>query len=172
MGFGKDGKGEILYDSVNGQPLGTLASQDVVLLPNNYDGGVLVDDFRIIKMDYMISVRPAQAVVVFDGPVIIGIAQGNLTAAQIEECIETTVLNRGQVESENAMRPVWPLEIIMLPDPDAQINELTRKGSINLRWTFPNPSGWVWWAWNKSGFALVTGSTVEAHAKIFGVWVS
>ncbi len=173
MGFGKYGKGTILYDHINGQPLGALAGLDCVLLPNNYDGGVLVEDYRIIRMDYWIGIPTAQAIVILDGPILIGIAQGNQNAAEIEECVEAVVLNRGANEEELSMRPVWPLEMFILPDPDLQVNELlVKKGSINLRWTFPNPDGWVFWAYNQNSNALITGSFVNAFFKMFGMWVS
>ncbi len=170
MGFGKDGMGQILYDQIRGG-LGALATLDVALLGGSYDAA-LVEDFRIFKMDYWMNISPNQATVILDGPVIIGIAAGNLTAAEIEQSLEAIPLNADATALEESNRPVWPLETFLIPDADnADNSDLTRKGSINLRWTFQNPSGWVWWAYNLSSFNLITGSTVVTLAKMFGMWV-
>ncbi len=57
MGFGKDGMGIIQYDFID-LGLGALASLDVIN-GNGRVAGNLVEDFRIIKMDYWIAFRPA-----------------------------------------------------------------------------------------------------------------
>ncbi len=172
MGFGKDGKGTIGYDRVNAGAIGALAALDVLSLGGAYSG-TLVEDLRMIKLDYSITIRPAAAISVLDGPVIVGIADAVLDGAAIEEAIESTILNPNSTDIELSMRPVWPLETFILIDPDAGGSSvLTKSGSKNIRWTFNNPNGWRWWIYNKSGAALVTGSFAEIFAKFFGVWVS
>ncbi len=171
MGFGKDGKGEIIYDSTS-QNMGALASLDLALLGGRYDDNLL-EDFRIVKIDYWMSMRPAQAIVVLDGPLLVGIADSSLTAAEIEEAIESQVLNSNSTSSEESMRAVWPLEVFNLSDPDGgPQSDLTRKDSKNLKWTFNNPNGWQWWVYNMSPFAITTGSQLIINAKAFGVWVN
>ncbi len=172
MGFGKDGKGAILYDRVADGAVGALAARDVVLLNGSYSSALL-EDFRIIKMDYWLSVTPSQAVTLINGPMLIGLADSRYSAAEIEECIESTVLNRGNTDEELAMRAVWPLEMINVPDADAgDISDLVRKGSVNIRWTFTNPNGWKWWVYNASAGAFASGNLLQVQSKIFGVWVS
>ncbi len=172
MGFGKDGKGAILYDRVVSGGITALTNQDLVALNGSYSGALL-EDFRIIRMDYWMAIRGAQAIVLFDGPAWVGIADSRYTAAEIEECLESLVINRGNTEEEEAMRAVWPLEMIMIPDPDTgDTSGLVRKGSKNINWTFTNPNGWKYWVYNASGVNFITGSTLELQAKIFGVWVS
>ncbi len=108
----------------------------------------------------------------FDGPILFGIADADLSAAEIEECIESTLLNPNQVPAnEESMRAVWPLEMLTMHDPDQGPQELVRKGSINLKWTFRNPAGWNYWAYNASGVVITTGSFIQCFSKSFGVWV-
>ncbi len=173
MGFGKDGKGQILYEAaINDGALGTLASKDVVEFGGSYHEA-LEEDFRILKCEYMMAIAPAQAITVLDGPIVIGFAAANLSAAEIEECIEAVPVNRGDILLEKTMRPVWPLEIMVFEDPDTgNSGAFVRKGSFNPKWTFQNPDGWVWWIYNLSTAALTTGSLLSIFAKYFGVWVS
>ncbi len=172
MGFGKDGKGTIIWDRLSSAALGALAPVDVVGLSGSVFNA-MVEDFRILKMDYFVGLQPAQAIVVQDGPLLFGVASGHLLAAEIEEAIESILLNRGGVpEGEQAMRPVWPLEVFVMHDPDqGPQSDLTRKGSFNPKWTFTNPDGWRYWVYNMTGGAIITGSTISLITKSFGVWV-
>ncbi len=172
MGFGKDGKGVIIHDSVNNLDIGALAARDCVLITNRM-GGTLVEDFRMIKTEYFLGIRPSQTTTLFGGPILIGVAYGDLIAAEIEEALESVVLGQGDLPAiEEAMRPVWPLEIILMPDADlGNSSDLTRKGEFSPRWTFPNPSGWRWWVYNMSTVALVAGNGISVQSKSFGVWV-
>ncbi len=163
MGFGKDGKGQILYDSFNFAP-GALAALDNAVVPGRY--GALVEDFRIIKMDYYIGYTPAAQ----GDFLLFGIANGELTAQQIEECLESSPLNYNDaIGSEQAGRQVFPLEI--LGEGSAGGNSAGIKGSENLRWTFANPDGWQYFLYNFTGGPIATGSLVEFICKIYGVWV-
>ncbi len=173
MGFGKDGRGQILYDNIATVNLSGLAGQDVVELGSLYND-TLVEDFRIMKCDYWMGILPAQAVVLLNGPILIGLAAGFLSAAAIEEALESLPLSADTTAIEDANRPVWPLEVFMIPDVDEADNAtLWRKGTFNPRWTFGNgsPGGWTWWAYNFSNAAIVTGTNISIFAKMFGMWV-
>ncbi len=171
-GFGKDGKGQILYDtSLSSVDLTAITTRDVVELGGAYHEA-LEEDFRMLRCDYWIGINPAQAIVILDGPLMVGLAAANLTAAQIEEAIEAIPVNRGDTALEASMRPVWPLEVFNLWDVDSGPIDTTRKGTFNPKWTFQNPDGWTWWTYNMSDATMVTGSDISIFAKYFGVWVS
>ncbi len=172
MGFGKDGKGTIIYDQVSGADLGALAAVDLTAIAGNQFGAT-IEDFRVLKMDYHVAISPAAAITVANGPLLFGVASGHLLASEIEECIESVLLNRGGIpEGEQAMRPVWPLETFIIHDPDqGPQSDLTRDGSFNPRWTFTNPDGWRYWVYNMSSFVITTGSLLSAITKSYGVWV-
>ncbi len=171
MGFGKDKAGVIIYDAVE-VDIGALNAQDASNLASR-NGGNMVEDFRMLRMDYWMAIKPAQAVVVLDGPIIVGVSHGDLTGAEVEEALESIVLgNDNIVANEQAMRPVWPLEVFIIPDADSADNAtLVRKGTFKPRWTFPNPAGWRWWVYNNSDAQLVTGTNLNILAKCFGVWL-
>lgn len=172
MGFGKDGKGQILYDLVE-IDIGGLAADDLASTGST-TGTNLLEDFRILKTEYFITTVFADSV---DGPIVVGMAAGGLSAPEVEECIESTPTDLSDVlESEQVMRPVWPLETFVITSYSGT-NELTTVGktiakdSFTPKWTFTNPSGWSWWAYNNSNAALAATGRVYIFAKHYGVWV-
>ncbi len=164
MGFGKDGKGQILW-SRSSFTVGVLAALDLAANGDGYTS--LEEDFRILRTDYYISFAP-QAVADI---LLIGMADGGLTAAEIEEAIESRPQDLNDYPAnEQVMRPVWPVEI--LGDASAGAGPVTVKGTVNPKWTFKSPEGWQWWIYNTSAAAATTtGGIVTIIAKHFGVWV-
>jgi len=171
MGFGKDGQGQILYDSVH-VTLGAVTTKDVVTMTSPYATNT-IEDFRMLRMDYWMGILPHPDILVLTGPVVIGVAAGNLTAAEIEEALEAVPLDQSSTLLEHSNRAVWPLEVFMLADTDAPANtQMTvAKGTFNPRWTFANPHAWKWWIYNSGIVTLVAGINVDIVAKCFGMWV-
>ncbi len=166
MGFGKDGKGQIVLET-NVVTLGTLADNTAILA----DGSITIgEDFRILKTEYFVGLN--EAVAAGDGPIYFGICDGELSEAEIAEVmVQAGPLNRNDnVRSEQAMRPLWLLEVFGPNSETGQGN--WRKGEKNVRWTFSNPEAWNFFAFNQSGGALVTGNILRYRAKHFGVWVT
>ncbi len=164
MGFGKDGKGIILWDAVT-ITLGTLAARDVLGADSGYTG--ITEDFRILKSKYYLD-WSTQAV---GDVILIGIADGQMTDAEIEEALEARPVENNDVPAiERAGRAVWPLAI--LGENSGGSGHLVFQMEENLRWTFSKAEGWRYWAWNLStSTALTTGGIVSFIAKHFGVWV-
>ncbi len=172
MGFGKNNTGAILRDSSASPALGALAFQDLVSIGNVL---TLQDDFRILK-----SIISANIVGLTSGEgsnLIFGMANGELTAAEIEECIEATgpVDRNDRLAQERAERQVRVLGVSGPID-----NSTTRKiigegGSPVLidkfPWTYSNPEGWQFFLYNL-GITLTTGATLEMIATHYGVWVT
>lgn len=163
MGFGKDGRGTILYDRKE-FALGALAAQDVIAASGGYTN-LIEDGFRIIKGEFYI-IYNAGAV---SDAVVVGIASGELDASQIEEAIEARPTNSSDVpEAERTMRPVWPLAEFHAAN--GPVNKTVFK---TLRWSFNDSSAWSYWAYNPYEAAgLVDGGTVTIFAKLYGVWVA
>ncbi len=165
MGFGKDGKGAIIYEK-NIITLGALANATT----KKADGQIaLTEDFRLIKSEIMVV---AQGVAAGDAPLCFGIADNELTEAEIAEVMEQSgpVDKNDNLRSERAMRPVWPL--MYLGDGDEA--DVPQDGIYEkvLRWTFSDADGWVFFIHNDTGGALTTGAVVRFRAKHFGVWVT
>lgn len=169
MGFGKDGKGVIIRETVI-LTIGNLAANAVV---KHTAGLTLVEDFRIIKTEYFITQTGIWGAV--GDEVIIGICNGELSVTEIAETLNLDGPgNRNNaVANERAMRAVWPLiqlkgestTIISQPSNDGKINEHV------LRWTFNNPEGWSWFAYNPLTGALTSGAIFSVKCKYFGVWL-
>ncbi len=174
MGFGKDGKGQILTEVIADSALTTLAAKDAVAITSPI---VLVDDFRILKSEVVAMVNGLTA---GQGRgLVLGIASGDFSAAEIEEALEVNgPTNRGQqIENERAMRNVRILGVADPNDP-ASTQVVFRDINTNApmmiskhRWTYSNPSGWDWFVYNLGG-SLTTGATVQLIAKHFGVWLT
>ncbi len=166
MGFGKDGKGVIVHET-NIITLGTLADNTVLLA----DGGiVLAEDFRSLKCEYFVGIN--EVIASGDGPIYFGIANGELSVAEIaEQLVQTGPGNRNDVvRTEQGLRAIWLLEVFGPNSETGQGN--WRKGEKNLKWTFSDPEGWNFFAFNQSGGPLVTGNILRYRAKHFGVWVT
>ncbi len=170
MGFGKDGKGQVLWDLVT-ITLGALAARDVISQAST-TGSALKEDFRILKTKYYIAWRAPDFA---EGPIVIGMAPGQMSAAEIEEALESTPTDTSDVpEIEQSNRMVWPLEIMMLQN-DGTLSDggkAIAQGEVMTKWTFPDPDGWNWWTFNLDSVApLTTNGRIEIFAKHFGVWV-
>jgi len=169
MGFGKDGKGIIIRETVQ-LVAGALASLAVV---KNTAGLTLVEDFRIIKLEYLMSQQGPWGAV--NDSCIIGICNGELSVTEIAEALNLDGPGNpnNAVANERAGRAVWPLfsmtgeavAIHSLPPNNGMMMEKI------LRWTFNNPEGWSWFLYNPLAGALTADLQVSIKVKYFGVWV-
>ncbi len=159
MGFGKDGKGVIIWDNSSIGALSTLAGVTGIVAA----GPVLTEGFRQLKS----QIWPALTGLTNGEGVWFGIAAADMSLTNVEAAIESAVLTRGDViANKNAQLPVWPLHLFIGGDEQAVHLEM------KLGWTFPEESGgWQWWVYNPSAGALATGAGMRVVAKHFGVWV-
>lgn len=172
MGFGKDGKGVIIRE-IASITVGNLAARTVVKAA----AGVTLQTtkFRILKTEYLITQTGSFGA---DGDsVFIGICDGELSASEIEECLEANGPNdrNDRVPEERAERPVWLLAHYKDPvDAGAGFPQPANNGlpmEHTPRWTFTPTEGWSYFAYNPLLGALTSGATFSIYAKHFGVWV-
>ncbi len=173
MGFGKDGKGVIIYESVS-KDLGTLADQAAKVVNGPL---AITDDFRMLKSEVVAHHTLSQT---DEGHgLYLGIADGDLTEAEIAAAITTgkpldrndsvlaAVAERFVKLFAASGEAVEPLGVVA--------NYLNKYGGpmleVNPKWTFGDTSSWKWFIFNNSGATLTTGLTVRVIAKSFGVWV-
>ncbi len=166
MGFGKDGKGAILRENFS-ITVADLADQAVIKASSQIS---LDEDFRLIKVEYLVSYEGHTST---DLPIYVGVADNALSVTEIAECLNTQgpVDRNDFAASETAMRPCWSF---LQLDANAA-GDLPDSGASDervFRWTFSNPEGWVWYAHNRAGVQLQTGTVIRGHAKYFGVWVT
>ncbi len=172
MGFGKDGTGVIIRD--NDQiTLGALNANAAIKQANPL---VLAEDFRVLKSEHYLTMESA-TFVAGDGPIIVGIANNELSAAEIAGCLNTDgPLNRNdRGNTETAMRAVFPF--IQMPFVENAVGlapGIPNDGAPvkdTHRWTYSNPEGFTLFAFNHGGSALTTGGILRNLSTYYGVWV-
>ncbi len=168
MGFGKDGRGVIIHGHSGPVALTTLGAKTSIQIASF----PATEDFRLLKLEsHFIGLGFTPA----DDSVIIGLADGELSQAEIVECIDADgPLDRNDnLARERAERPVWILPGILPSMPATAspaegyfFNEWTK------RWTFSNPEGFQFFAFNPDSDALTTGSTIVTIFTGYGLWLS
>lgn len=172
MGFGKDNKGAIIKEQISVGLL-ALGGNDVIVFtgPTN-----LEEDFRIIKTEAFCHITGLTSSE--GGALQLGLSNGNLSAAEIEESIEAGgPLNPSdRIRSERAERFYkWFGGTL-----SGAIAINTERGFVNenggpqmsktVRWTFSDTENWSWFIHNL-GTVLTTGVTARLVATHYGVWV-
>lgn len=165
MGFGKDGKGAILREE-GVITLGTLAANASIKSASQL---AIQDDFRILKTEVFVA---AEGFATDEYMVMVGIADNELDVTEIAETMDLSgPLDRNDHDgSEKVMRPVWDI-VQVGQDPGHEIPNNGLPIKFNLKWTFRNPEGWTFFAFNNSGSQLTTGGVIRYRAKHYGVWV-
>ncbi len=171
MGFGKDNKGAIIRE-LTAITLGALGAQDAVIA----GGPAITDSFRIIKSEVEMVITGLTDNE--GGGIYLGLANGALSAAQIEVAMETVgPLSRSdRVNTEQAERYTKLLGGVdgIVEGPATVLRLINKQGGHiveeTIRWTFTNTAGWNWFLYNL-GSAMTTGATAQVLAKHFGVWI-
>ncbi len=129
----------------------------------------MLRDFRMIRLD-VIGVKLQSAGVTDHCE--FGIADSDLTDAEVEATIETSPLDDLYPENTNAQRPVFPIGSIHAPV--ISQTGLYNNGMISehtIRWTFKENHGWQWYAYNLDNNEAMAASDLNIHVKIYGVWL-
>ncbi len=171
MGFGKDGKGAIVYEN-RSQVLGTLGVDTTIIIGTKL---AITKDFRMLKNEAYCVINGLNAA---DGEFVFGMAHGDLTVGEIDEALELNgPLNRyDDVSVKISMRPVFRLGATQGVGDDA--TEVLDKVSgapmciSKPRWTFGETTSWNYWIRNVGATNLITGAIAKVEAKSFGVWFS
>jgi len=154
------------------QALGTLGA-DVALI---IGGGVtLSEDFRILKSQVSAFVA---ALTAGEGQgLMLGVANGELSVAEIKECLEADgPTDRNDRELvEKAERQVHIIGMYQADGLGTGGIFLGKQGEPviedKFRWTYSDPEGWNFFVYN-AGAALTTGAALTVVATHYGVWVT
>ncbi len=172
MGFGKDGTGVMIREN-NSLALGALAAADLISFP----AIAVTEDFRMLKSE---SIAFVAGLTAGEGiGLIFGLADGELSDAEIEEALEVNgPLDRNdRLNYERATRPVWPLSTFQIVDGGGLAQQFIGSNGgpfveWKKRWTFSSPEGFKFWIYNDAGTPLTTGATARVLATHYGVWVT
>ncbi len=176
MGFGKDGMGVILKQSIS-QAILTLANDTGLLITAK---PATLERFRMLKSEIVAVVEGITAGEL--GALTLWLADGDLSLTEIEEAIELTAGPLGPNDPVNdaiAERPVW--FVGMLENgagsgaaPERGFRDKDTNGPLCVmkpRWTFARTKSWNFVAYNM-GAAPTTGAVINLRVKNFGVWVT
>lgn len=168
MGFGKDGKGAIIYENAQ-IALSTLADAAAIKQTSGGIGGNLGEDFRILKTEYSVFV---EGFTNDEGPITFGIADNELSVTEIAETLNLLgpLARNDRDGQEKSERAVFEYGQVMANS--SVQGGVEPRHEKTPRWTFSDTDGWTWFAYNDSGAALTTGTILRIRAKHFGVWVT
>lgn len=172
MGFGKDGKGQIVEINIS-QALGTLDTSTGIIIGTKI---ALLERFRVLKTLLHADVK---AMTSGEGRLLkLYLADGDLTLVEIELQIES----QGPVGPNDvpaaaiAERPVFLVGSMGYSSdtteaPFYDVNMGTPSIVAKPRWTFGRTKSWNFVVYNV-GAQLTTGATAVVTGKMFGVWVT
>ncbi len=172
MGFGKDGTGTIIRETIAAAALGALGGSDVV----GFASPGITEDFRILKTVVYAAVDGMTA---SEGELLaLYIGNGELLAAEVEAAIEADgPLDRNdRGGAELAERQVHLIGVgRKQSDADTFVQFESQEGGLimedKFRWTYSDSEGWAWFIYNMGG-SMTTGSTLQLRATHYGVWVT
>ncbi len=147
--------------------LSTLADDAGIVL--SLLGGNFTEDFYWISSDLSWSSKGATA---GEGPIVVGLAHGDYTAAEIVENLDVAFLGPGtKIEQERARRLVR--RVGEIANANSIFHIAPEGGLIRTKSKFMVQSGKAanMWVVNKSGAQLTTGQSIHVVGTIYGRWV-
>ncbi len=171
MGFGKDGKGVILRQSLTAT-IGTLAAATGLIIGT----ALAIDtDFRMLKAEILATITGVTAGEL--NALALYLVDGDFTLAEFEASLESNgpVGPNDSVNAALAERWTKFCGAVVHSDVSTALIFTDRDSGGSLlkimpRWTFQRVKSWNWILYN-AGEAPTTGATMRLKAKCFGVWV-
>lgn len=106
-----------------------------------------------------------------EGPLVVGYAIGNMTAAEIAEALAADPqLNDDDVASEQANRKVVPVWYIA-EQPSDNEDAVMKLEEISVPWDIAEGEAFTWWTLNNGPDTLTTGTIVNVWTTLVGEWL-
>ncbi len=145
--------------------LSTLADNTVV--KGSLLAGSLGEDLFCLSTDMQISMRDATP---GQGPIFVGIAHGDLSASEILEAIDASLLDPDDIiAKEQARRPVRKLGYFSVGAESERLNQGVTKRT-KMRFSIGDGHTVASWAVNRSGATLTTGNVLRFTGTLYGRW--
>ncbi len=161
----KGGRPIVVIKQQNSVALSTLATDTVVKV----DGLVLAQDFHHVSSDIIATLRGMTA---NEGPIDYGIAQSELSVAQIQEALDASPTSQNDVTAiERTRRRVRQMGVF---ERSSEEDQQTNNGRFKRQKLFIRiPAGQempALWVRNRSGATLTTGGVANFQQKNYGYW--
>lgn len=163
--------GAMIRERIVSSALGALANSAAVIV----NGLTLQEDFRLLKSEMFVNITALTGGEA--SGLIFGIANGELTIAEIEEAIEAN----GPLDlNDRLLKERATRNVKLLAGQGTDRAESTQERFVNdeggpkivskHRWTYSNPEGWNYFVYNTGG-SLTTGGLLHVTATHFGLWL-
>ena len=143
--------------------LSTLAAEAIIAV----NIMAIDDDFWVQSCDLAWNMQGHTA---GQGPLLVGINNGDLSVTEIGECISAVPASRSDiVEREEARRPVRRVGIF----PGLSTDEALNDGKVirtRIKMYLAQGTDLQMYAQNKSGGSLTTGTLIRVFGSIYGEW--
>ncbi len=148
----------------NGIALSTLAAGVAIAADLTTLG---VAKFTVISADLMWTIKGLTA---GEGPITVGIANGDLTVSNIGETLDANPTNKSDIIArERARRPVRRAGVFHGLSSEEVLND-GKPIRTKLRTTLDTGVELTMFARNQTGSTLTTGASVFCFGKLYGFW--
>ncbi len=146
--------------------LGTLGDDTVVL--TSIIGSNFLEDIFCISIDLLATITDLANGEV---PIVVGFAHGDLTVTEILEFLGAELVDPDNIiQRERARRPVRRTGQFSDPTGAGHLAD-GLKVRTTLKFSIGNDHSLSFWAVNRSGAALTTGSIIKLSGTLFGRWM-
>lgn len=160
---------DILHEFYEAVAIGALASQTALKIGNDYISTGMAATFLTKRIELSVAVAMTGG----EGPLLVGIARGELTVAEIKTALQSANDNGpvDQLEMQAHVHELFWAELI-----ENHTNHVTTiKRTLKLGGGKGIPMledvGWQWFVYNTSSGALTTGGVISIWARHFGKWL-
>ncbi len=168
LGLAKHGKGRR-----RGSPLLVLPIDDTTALLTTGPDAVVKGDFTgtvdsdtwLLSADFLPAIRNHTA---GEGPLVVGVAHSDYTAAEIEEALEATTSwnQKNKIEQERRRRKVRRIGQFAGDSTEEVLND-GKPIRVKLGFKIEEGETLSQWIWNRSGGSLTTGSVLIMSGNLF-----
>ncbi len=130
---------------------------------------VLADDFWVQSADLAWTIRLLTSL---EGPVALGLANGDLSVAEIKEAINASPVSRSDIIArEQARRPIREVGQVSA-DSDGGVLQLNDGQPVrtSVKMYLAEGTELNAFAFNQTGVALTTGAIVRIWGTLYGTW--
>ncbi len=162
---GRSRRNFVTIPFTGGLSLGTLGDEAVV---KGAPIAAFGEDFYLISVDLQISGRGQTDT---ESPLQVGFAHGDLTATEIEECLQAEVTDPDDIiAKERSRRPVRTAGMLRVSDTESVLDG-GRTQRIRGGFVIGNDHSFSTWCANRSGSTLTTGAVIEFSGNLYGRWL-